>query len=90
MLYLRCLQALEEERDGLSHILGRERSHGTGLEQIIEASRLREARVAAEHRQLSREKDRLEAKVIAFSWTYNNFIWERAFPRVLVLSLSYT
>lgn len=59
-------QALEEERDGLSHILGRERSHGSGLEQLIEASRLREASVAAEQRQLAREKDRLEAKVTAF------------------------
>lgn len=56
-------QALEEERDGLSHILGRERSHGSGLEQLIEASRLREASVAAEQRQLAREKDRLETKV---------------------------
>lgn len=56
-------QALEEERDGLSHILGRERSHGSGLEQLIEASRLREASVAAEQRQLAKEKDRLEMKV---------------------------
>ncbi|CAN0059658.1 unnamed protein product, partial [Ectocarpus sp. 12 AP-2014] len=56
------LQALEEERDGLSHILGRERSHGSGLEQLIEASRLREASVAAEQRQLAREKDHLESK----------------------------
>eukprot|EP00904_Undaria_pinnatifida_P002863 jgi/Undpi1/12578/HiC_scaffold_6.g02247.m1 len=56
------LQALEEERDGLSHILGRERSHGSGLEQLIEASRIREASVAEEQRQLAREKNRLEAK----------------------------
>lgn len=56
-------QALEEERNGLSHILGRERSHGTGLEQLIEASRLREASMAAEQRQLLREKQQLEAKV---------------------------
>lgn len=56
-------QALEEERDGLSHILGRERSHGSGLEQLIEASRLREASVAAEQRQLAKEKERLEMKV---------------------------
>lgn len=56
-------QALEEERDGLSHILGRERSHGSGLEQLIEASRLREASVAAEQRQLAREKNHLESKV---------------------------
>lgn len=61
-------QALEEERDGLSHILGRERSHGSGLEQLIEASRLREASVAAEQRQLAKEKERLESKVSTGTW----------------------
>lgn len=71
-------QALEEERDGLSHILGRERSHGSGLEQLIEASRLREASVAAEQRQLAKERDRLETKVsvgpVLYRGTYLTYI----------------
>lgn len=64
----------------MSHILGRERSHGTGLEQLIEASRLREASVAAEQRQLAREKERLETKVwrdesISMFFSVDDRVW---------------
>ena len=80
-------QALEEERDGLSHILGRERSHGTGLEQLIEASRLREASVAAEQRRLAREKDRLETKVRKIVTTVLSFRFQLSF--ILIKSKNY-
>lgn len=57
------LAVLEQERDTLRRILQEERANGAGLQQLIEASRLKEASLAHEHVQLGRERGRLEAHV---------------------------